>query len=161
MPDPDPVSVHASCLDALVTVISGLGLIGITAVGTQTVVSDLGTVGSTKMTGDDGKLSGSFVSVSPWGQEDVVDFTNARDLTTYRCLVAIIAKRDTPTLARKLEWRAEIRKRLMNLKIGVTAIRKCNLQLNPVVEANAYVQRGTFLSTMVVLCESVEARATA
>ena len=160
MPDPDPSSVHSSCLDALVTVISGLGLIGITAVGTQAVVNDLGMVGSTKMTGDDGKLAGSYVSVSPWGQEDVVDFSNARDLTTYRCLVAIIAKRDTPSLARKLEWREKIRLRLMNLKIDVASIRKCSLQMNPVVEASVYVGRGTFLSTFVVACESIEARAT-
>lgn len=159
MPLPDPDSVHADCLDALVTTIEALSLVEITAVGTQEVVSDVGKVGSTAVTGDDGKLAGSFISVSPWGTETVTDFTNGREITTYRCLVAIIAKRDAPTLARKLEWRQEIRKRLQRLRIDVPSVRQTTLELNPVVDPRIWRDKSVFFSSFVVLCASYELRA--
>ena len=159
MPTPDPVSVHAACLDALVTTISALNLIEISAVGTQEVVSDIGKVGDASVTGDDGNLAGSFVSVSPWGSETIEDFTNAREITTYRCLVAVIAKRDDPSIARKLEWRASIRKALQRLRINVTEIRQTTLELNPVVDARLWRDKGVYFSSFVVLCHSYEERA--
>ena len=159
MPLPEPDSVHSDCLDALVTTIEALNLEEITAVGTQEVVSDVGKVGSKSITDDSGNLAGSFISVSPWGAETVTDFTNAKEITTYRCLVAIIAKRDTPTLARKLEWRQKIRKVLQRLRIDVPTVRQTTLELNSVVDARLWRDKSVFFSSFVVLCASYEGRA--
>ncbi|MBS0207144.1 MAG: hypothetical protein JSS49_30075 [Planctomycetes bacterium] len=159
MPTPDPASVHADCLDALVTTIQALSLQEITAIGTQEVVSDVGKVGSEAITDDDGNLAGSFISVSPWGIESIADFTNVREITTYRCLVAIIAKRDTPELTRKLEWREKIRKALQRLRIDVPTVRQTTLELNPVVDAQIWRNKAIYFSSFVVLCYSYEDRA--
>lgn len=155
-----PASVHHDCLEAIAAKVQVLSLEELTAVGIQEVLTDQGTIGTFKIIGDDGKLAGSFVSVSPWGVESIEDFTNSRERTIYRCLVAILAPKTSPVLKRKLEWREKIRLALKNLRIDVATVRKTSLELNPVVDARAWAAKATFLSTMVVLCESYEERGT-
>ena len=155
-----PASVHYDCLEAIVAKVQSLNLEEVTAIGVQEVMTDQGTIGTSKILGDDGKLSGAFISVSPWGVESIEDFTNSRERTVYRCLVAILAPKSTPVLKRKLEWREKIRLALKNLRVDVPTVRKTSLELNPVVDARAWAVKATFLSTMVVLCESYEERGT-
>lgn len=165
MPSPPaPNSTHENCLNAIVGIIQGIGLYEIPAenIGTQDVVSDVGqissTLGTVKITGDNGNLAGSFVSVSPWLAEDMLDFTNALDRTNYKCLIAIMTERDTPSRARRLEWRELIRRHLRNLRIGVTPINKCSLEMNPVIDQRLYIQKQIYFSSMVLVCEATETR---
>jgi hypothetical protein len=93
-----------------------------------------------------------FVSISPYGPEQVADELNDRDGVYYGTLVAIIGKKDVTSLEQRLGWRQTIRRNLNNRTSGLTNSYQYNYKVEPgnVVEVKAYFDRKLFISGMVV-----------
>jgi hypothetical protein len=135
------VSNHFDSMAAIKDVIDGLNLSGLSG---GTVIQEVAGY-------DDGHQPLPFVSISPYGPEQVDDELNDRDSVGYGILVAIVAKPAVNSLETRLGWRQSIRRHLNNVAINVLE-QNSNLKVEPgnVVEPRAFFDRKAFVSSFVV-----------
>lgn len=155
------ISNHYDAMSVIVGTIQGLNLTGLTG----------GVVLQEVATYQDAQLPLPFISVSPYGPEQIGDELNDRDGCYYGILVAIIAKPNVNLLEQRLGWRQSIRRQLKNVSLS-DLITKYNLPANtnlgqnynldvepgPCVESKVWFARNGFVSGMVVRARFQEPR---
>lgn len=135
------ISNHYDTLMAIKSVIDALSLNGMAG---GAVIQEVATY-------QDGSTTLPFVSLSPYGPEQLGDELNDRDGCHYGVLVAIIAKPDVNSLEARLGWRQSIRRSLNNHSIAGLG-QNYNLKVEPgnTVEPRAWFDRNAFVSGFVV-----------
>jgi hypothetical protein len=143
------ISNHFDTLTAIKTVIEGLSLSGLTG---GTLIQEVSTY-------LDSTTTLPFVSISPYGPENLGDELNDRDGVYYGVLVAIIAKPDVNSLETRLGWRQTLRRALNNHSIaGLGQNYQLTVEPGNVVEPRAWFDRNAFVSGLVVRASFQEPR---
>lgn len=109
----------------------------------------------------DGKIPIPFISISPYGAEDVDSQTNYEDGVNYKILVAIMAKPDVNSLEDRLAWRQKLRRSLYNrdlTTLGTGRSYSMSLRMGNVIEPSLYLARKGCVSGFVVIVEFQEPR---
>ena len=143
------ISNHYDAIVSIKVVIDSLSLAGMIG----------GTVIQEVATNLNSQVPTPFVSISPYGPEQMGDELNDRDGVYYGVLVAIIAKPDVTSLEQRLGWRQSMRRHLNNSSLSGLAM-NYNLKVEPgnAIEPRAWFDQNAFVSGFVVRCFFQEPR---
>lgn len=120
----------------------------------------------------DGQAGIPFISISPYGSEEMIEPDGLQDVdaTGYPTAVIIMGENDTSLLEQRLAWRQTIRRNFNNTTPGAlitkyslglaNPVRVYNLNVRPgnIVEPNTAFDRKGFISGMLVIAKSQEPR---
>ena len=143
------ISNHYDTMTFIQTTINGLALSGNPSIAIQEVAVY-----------QDGDSRLPFISISPYGPEELqFEFTSI-DGVHYPTLVAIVAAKDVTSLEQRLGWRQSMRRALNNKSAMATIQGNVNLVVKPgnVVEPRAFFDRKVFVSGFIVMAEFQETR---
>lgn len=135
------ISNHFDAMTSIKSIIDGLSIQGLVG---GTVIQEVATY-------HDGTVPLPFISISPYGPEQLGDELNDRDGAYYGVLVAIIAKPSVSNLETRLGWRQTLRRNLNNRSIGHLGENyKLTVEPGNTVEPQAWFDRNAFVSGLVV-----------
>lgn len=145
------ISNHYDALVAIKAIIDGLALTGLSGGVKIQEVAEY----------QDGQSVLPFVSVSPYGPEDLSSQTNFEDGVDYGVAVAIFAVPDVNSLETRLGWRQKMRRNLYNHNITTSVPGECySMLIKPknVVEPMLWNNRRGFCSAFIVMVQFQEPR---
>ena len=135
------ISNHFDTISAIKSIIDGLSLPGLTG---GSVIQEVATY-------HDGIVPLPFVSISPYGPEELGDELNDRDGAYYGVLVAIIAKPSVNNLETRLGWRQKLRRNLNNRSLNQLGQNyKLTVEPGNTIEPEAWFDRNAFVSSLIV-----------